>query len=209
MFQQMMVVATMAVALTAWLPSCASAADEAGGAEHAHHHHTIDNPNPVTRSAVEIAVPDLELVRDDGRKVRLPAEVDDGRPVLLTFIYTSCTAICPVITQTLTSFQDRLGSESRLLHMMSISIDPEQDTPPRLVEYAQRFHAGPGWQHYTGTLDASIAAQRAFGVYRGSKMTHAVVTLLRAAPGKAWLRIDGIVRPDDLVKDYRKLMAAR
>jgi protein SCO1/2 len=208
MFQQMMVVATMAVALTAWLPSCASAADEAGGAEHAHHHHTIDNPNPVTRSAVEIAVPDLELVRDDGRKVRLPAEVDDGRPVLLTFIYTSCTAICPVITQTLTSFQERLGSESRLLHMMSISIDPEQDTPARLREYARQHDAGPQWQHYTGTTDASIAVQRAFNVYRGDKMNHTAVMFLRAAQGKPWVRLDGFATPSELMGEYRTLVGS-
>ena len=41
---------------------------------------------------------------------------------------------------------------------MSISIDPEQDTPVRLREYAHKYHAGPGWQHYTGTLAASRAA---------------------------------------------------
>ena len=92
---------------------------------------------------------------------------------------------------------------------MSISIDPEQDTPARLVEYARRFHAGREWQHYTGTLDASIAAQRAFDVYRGGKMSHGVVTLMRAAPGKPWLRIEGFVTPDDLVHDYRELLAAR
>ena len=92
---------------------------------------------------------------------------------------------------------------------MSISIDPEQDTPARLVEYARRFHAGPEWQHYTGTLAASITAQRAFDVYRGGKMSHTVVTLMRAAPGKPWLRIEGFATPDDLLRDYRELVASR
>jgi protein SCO1/2 len=92
---------------------------------------------------------------------------------------------------------------------MSITIDPEQDTPARLAEYAHKFHAGPGWQYYTGTLAASIAAQRAFDVYRGEKMSHTPVTLMRAAPGKPWLRIEGFVTPDELVDDYRDLLASR
>jgi protein SCO1/2 len=208
MFQQMMVVATLTVALTASFPSGANAADEAGGTEHAHHHHPIDNPNPVTRSTVEITIPELELVRDDGRKVRLPVEIDDGRPVLLTFIYTSCTAICPVVTRTLTGFQDRLGAESRLLHMMSISIDPEQDTQARLREYAQQHEAGPQWQHYTGTSESSIAVQRAFNVYRGDKMNHTAVMFLRAAQGKPWVRLDGFLTPAELMGEYRTMIGS-
>jgi protein SCO1/2 len=92
---------------------------------------------------------------------------------------------------------------------MSISIDPEEDTPSRLAEYARKFHAGPEWQHYTGTLAASLAAQRAFDVYRGEKMNHTPVTLMRAAPGKPWLRIEGFVTPDELVHDYRNLLASK
>jgi protein SCO1/2 len=135
--------------------------------------------------------------------------MNDGRPVVMNFIFTTCTTICPVMSSTFAQFERRLGADADQVHLMSISIDPEHDTPARLVEYSRKFHAGREWQHYTGTLDASIAAQQAFGVYRGGKMSHPLVTLLRAAPGKPWLRIDGFVRPDDLVRDYRELLAAR
>ena len=50
--------------------------------------------------------------------------------------------------------------------------------------------------------------QQAFGVYRGDKMSHAVVTLLRAAPGQPWRRIDGFLTPDDLLAEYHRLMGA-
>ena len=46
-------------------------------------------------------------------------------------------------------------------------------------------------------------------MYRGGKTSHDAVTLMRAAPGKPWLRIDGFVTADDLVRDYRELLAAR
>jgi protein SCO1/2 len=78
-----------------------------------------------------------------------------------------------------------------------------------LREYAQRFGAGPGWQHYTGTLPASLSAQQAFNVYRGDKMSHTPVTLLRAAPGQPWLRLDGFVTPDQLLHHYHQLLAAK
>jgi protein SCO1/2 len=77
-----------------------------------------------------------------------------------------------------------------------------------LREYARKFHAGPAWHYYTGTVAASLAAQKAFDVYRGEKMSHTPVTLLRSAPGKPWLRIEGFVTPDELVDDYQKLLAS-
>lgn len=161
------------------------------------------------RSVREYAVPTVRLVRDDGKVVSLPDEMDDGRPILLNFIFTTCTDICPMMSSVFAQFERRLGSEAEKVHLMSISIDPEQDTTERLLEYARKFHAGPEWQHYTGTRAASITAQRAFDVYRGGKMSHSVVTLMRAAPGKPWLRIEGFVTPDDLVHDYRELLASR
>jgi protein SCO1 len=172
-----------------------------------HDHHMMDGMMMV--SSADYAVPDVTLVRENGRSVSLRKEMDDGRPVVLNFIYTSCTSICPVMSQTLAQFDSKLGSDRHKVHLMSISIDPEEDTPARLSAYARKFHAGPEWQHYTGTLEASLAAQRAFDVYRGDKMSHTAVTLLRAAPGKPWKRIDGFATPDELLNAYRELTAAK
>ncbi len=163
----------------------------------------------VSRARVNYETPAVALVRADGERVSLPRELDDGRPVLLNFIFTTCSSVCPLASQTFAEFRDRLGAQVSGVHLVSISIDPEQDTPARLREYSRKYHAGPEWQYYTGTLDASIAVQRAFDVYRGDKMSHTAVTLMRAAPGKPWLRIEGFVTPDDLLRDYRSLLAAR
>jgi protein SCO1 len=163
----------------------------------------------VATSTVAYQAPAVTLLRADGTSVSLPQELDDGRPVLLNFIFTTCSSICPLTSQTFAEFQRKLGPEAPKVHLMSISIDPEQDTPARLAEYARKFHAGPGWQYYTGTLAASIATQRAFDVYRGEKMSHAPVTLMRASPGQPWLRIEGFATPDELVHDYRRLLASR
>ena len=169
---------------------------------------TPADASTVSRATVRYETPAVNLVRADGKAVYLPRELDDGRPVLLSFIFTTCSSSCPLTSRTLEEFQRKLGAEATHVHLVSISIDPEQDTPARLTEYASKFHAGPQWQYYTGTIAASLAAQRAFDVYRGEKMSHTPVLLLRAAPGQPWLRIEGFVTPDELVHDYRKLLAA-
>lgn len=159
-------------------------------------------------STASYVVPAVHLVRDDGKSVSLADEMNDGRPVVLNFVFTTCSSICPLMSQVFEEFQAKLGAERDTVHLMSISIDPEEDTPGRLREYAQKFRAGPEWQHYTGTVEASKAAQVAFAVYRGEKMSHVPVTLLRAAPGKPWRRIDGLITPNELLEEYRKTLAS-
>ena len=163
----------------------------------------------VVISTVEYTIPQLQMVRDSGKSVSLPQELDDGRPVIMNFIFTTCATTCPLSSQTFSAFQRKLGAERARVHMVSISIDPEQDTPARLRAYAKKFNAGPQWQHYTGTLQASLAAQQAFGAYRGDKMSHTPLTLMRASPGKPWTRIEGFVTPDQLLQHYHELLAAR
>ncbi len=187
-------------------PLAAFAADQAD--LHAHHHHDMMKMKRATRSTAEYTVPAVSLVRDDGKAVSLPQEIDDGRAVVLNFIYTTCSTICPVTSQIFSQLQGKLGGDRERVHMVSISIDPDQDTPARLTEYAKKFKAGPQWQHYTGTQEASVAAQRAFDAYRGDKMNHTPVTYLRAAHSRSWVRIDGFATSDELVAELRGLLAA-
>jgi protein SCO1/2 len=158
-------------------------------------------------SMADYTLPDIGLVRDDGKRVALLRELDDGRPVVLNFIYTTCPGICPLMSAVFSQFQERLGSERAKVHMVSISIDPEQDTPARLREYARKFAAGPQWQHYTGSIAGSVALQRAFNAYRGDKMSHDPLTLMRVAPGRPWLRIDGFASGQDLATQFAALAA--
>lgn len=161
------------------------------------------------RSIVNYKLPKIMLVRDDGQHVLLADELNDGRPVVMNFIFTSCTTVCPVSSRIFSVFQDGLGSELDRVHIVSISIDPEHDTPSVLEEYADEYDAGPEWDFYTGTEAASIAAQHAFDVYRGDRMNHTPVTLMRAAPGKPWLRIEGFATAGELLHDYHALIATK
>ncbi len=145
-----------------------------------------------------VTLPPVNVVRDDGKSVAFATEIDDGRPVYLNFIFTSCQAICPATSQTFSQLQRRLVKAHKPAHLVSVSLDPDYDTPARLREYAAQFHAGKSWQHYTGTIPASVAIQKAFGAWRGDKMNHEPVTFFRLRPGAAWERVDGFVTAEAL-----------
>jgi protein SCO1/2 len=161
----------------------------------------------VTQRNVALDIPPITLVREDGHPVDFPRELDDGRAVMVNFIFTSCSSICPISSQTFSQFQKMLGASAARVHLVSVSIDPEEDTPVALRKYAQKYDAQTGWNHYTGTIEATTATQKAFGIYKGDKMNHDPVTLLRVAPGRPWVRIDGFATADELLHTYRHLLA--
>ncbi len=195
-------IAALLIATGVCVASAALAQEGSKGAAHQHNHAAMA-ATELKRSEASYSIPALTLVRQDGKKVSFPAELDDGRPVLLQFMYTSCTTICPVTTQMFSRVQDKLGKEHDKFHMLSISVDPEYDTPVRLNSYAKKIGAGSQWQFYGGTLEASVTLQKAFDSFRGDKMNHLPVTYLRAAPGKPWIRIDGLRTPEDIIREYR------
>lgn len=176
--------------------------------DHSHHHHHAmpAEADGYVRTQAAYTLPDVKLVDADGTGVPLRSELaEQDKPVILNFIFTTCGAICPVMSATFSQLQAALGPERDAVRMLSISIDPEEDTPDALKAYAGKYGAGPQWQMLTGSLADSIAVQRAFGVYRGDKMSHQPATFLRAAPGQPWVRLDGFASADDILREVRQL----
>ncbi|WP_200892104.1 SCO family protein [Methyloterricola oryzae] len=161
------------------------------------------------RTEVDYTIPDVMVVREDGKKVSFRKELDDGRPVMVNFIFATCSAICPALSHVFAKVQSKLGDNAKKVHMVSVSIDPEHDTPEKLREYAAKFKAGPQWNHYTGTLESSVAIQKSFNAYRGDKMNHTPLTIIRVAPGKPWVRLDGFAKPDELIAEVQGRAPAR
>lgn len=157
--------------------------------------------SPLMGSSPHFYVPPaVSLWDQDGKKVLLPAVLKDGRPLLVNFVFTSCTAICPMLGHLFSEVSRRLGIQADGVHMVSISIDPEHDSPNRLRDYAQHLGAGSNWKFYTSTLGDSIEIQKAFGVYRGDKMNHLPVILVRRRPDDGWTRLEGFTSPAQLLE---------
>jgi protein SCO1 len=191
---------------TVWGQQSAAPTDTAADGQHAAHEQGSDSA-AIKRSVTFLNVPPIEMVRADGRRVSLDKELGDGRPVVMNFIYTSCTTICPLGSQELGRLQQQLGSEAGSVHLVSISIDPEQDTPARLRAYSKHFNAGSSWHYYTGTSAASALVQQVFGVYRGDKMSHVPTTLVYRGSGNSWVKLDGFATAEELHQELSSMQA--
>ena len=159
------------------------------------------------RSVNAYAMPDVVLTDADERKVKLRDLMASPDPVMVNFIFTSCSTICPVMSHVFSELPGVLGADGNRLRMVSISIDPEADTPLQLKAYAKSLHAGRHWKFLTGSMEDIKLVQLAFGAYRGSKMNHEPLTLMRQTAGDAWVRIDGFATPDALAREYRKMLS--
>jgi protein SCO1/2 len=201
---------SMGIAVASTNSFASSDADQYQAMEHhqmmEHHHHHAMAANGYTRSIASYQTPDVKLMDTNGKEVALADSLDVNEPVMLNFIFTTCTTICPVMSATFFQVQEKLGQKAGTVRMVSISIDPEHDSPEKLNEYAKRFEAGPQWSMLTGSVEDSIAVQRAFNVYRGDKMNHEPVTFLRKGADKPWVRIDGFASADELLREYRELV---
>jgi protein SCO1 len=123
------------------------------------------------RPLPEIApAPEFTLTSQDNAQVAL-ADLH-GKVVAVTFIYTFCVDTCPVLTPMMSFIQDQLGADfGAKIAFVSITVDPERDTPKVLKEYAQALGANlAGWSFLTGPSDAIRDVTRRYGVF-ASKST--------------------------------------
>ncbi|MDA8431629.1 MAG: SCO family protein [Nitrospiraceae bacterium] len=169
---------------------------EADAAEGGKYKKTIEN----------YGVPDVSLVNQNGASVKLRTLLASKQVVLVDFIFTTCTTICPVLSAGFANFQRKLGPAAKDVHLVSISIDPEHDTPARLREYLKRYDAKPGWDFLTGTRKDIKAVLDSFHAYTIDKMYHMPLALLHSARDNRWVRIYGLVGTSDLVAEYRELL---
>lgn len=150
-------------------------------------------------------VPDVVLVNQDREKVRLVELLDSGKPVLLDFIYGTCTTICPILSAGYSNMQRKLGDNPEQIQLVSISIDPEHDTPAVMTEYLERYQAKPGWDFLTGSRKDIDKVMHAFDAYVQDKMSHYPLTLIQAPGGDYWVRIYGLVGTAELMQEYQDL----
>ena len=169
-----------------------------------HAGHVVDTAAATKRSMVDLKLTPTPLIRQNGTKTTLSKELEGNKPTVLAFFYTSCTTVCPVTSQILAGTQALLGKDLEGSRIVSISIDPEYDTPERLTAYAKKFDAKPQWQHYTGTLQDSIAAQKVFGAYRGDKMNHVPLIFINGRVKKSWVQLQGFPSAEQVVKEFRQ-----
>ncbi|MFI5295559.1 MAG: SCO family protein [Thermodesulfovibrionales bacterium] len=159
-----------------------------------------------TRTIVNYVPPEVMLVNQDGVKVKFSKLLNSKKVVMVDFIFTTCTTICPVLSASFANFQRRIGPGSKDVHLVSISIDPENDTPKRMREYLKRYDAKPGWDFLTGSKTDIEKVVKALDAYTPSKMSHLPLALLYASTNNRWVRIYGLIGTSDLMAEYEKAL---
>jgi len=155
--------------------------------------------------------PAFVLVDQRGRRVSL-ADLR-GKVLALSFVFTTCSDTCPVVTAKLADLQRRLdGDFGRRVHFISVSVDPLTDTPQRLRAYAAKFNADTaGWSFLTGTPAQIDDVVRGFGAYarrpeRGA-VDHLNLTSLIDPRGRLRVQYLGYrFRVDELLADLQALL---
>jgi protein SCO1/2 len=121
----------------------------------------------------ESYIPNSTVMTQRGKPVKFYDDLVKGKIVIISFIYTSCTDICPLTTARIAQLEEKLGDMvGREIFFISMTVDPEHDTPERLKEYAERFGAGPGWSFVTGKPVDIRAINYKFGDRSGILSEH-------------------------------------
>jgi protein SCO1/2 len=155
--------------------------------------------------------PPFTLTSQDGRAVSLAAL--RGKVVAVTFIYTTCPDICPLLTQKMARVQDALGAKfGPQVAFLSITVDPERDTPAVLKGYAQAFGAKfAGWSFLTGSPAAIRDVTRRYGVFVAKKedgsVDHTELTSIVDADGAMRVQYLGArFDPEEFRRDLLSLV---
>jgi protein SCO1 len=144
--------------------------------------------------------PNVPLITQDGKVVRLYDDLLKGKSVAINLIYTTCSASCPLETARLVQVQrilgDRVGKD---VFFYSISIDPKRDTPEVLKAYMQKYHVGPGWLFLTGNEEDIKLIGRKLGLSSltdaATRDGHRPSLMIGNEPAGQWMRNSAVDNP--------------
>jgi len=151
---------------------------------------------------------DMELVTQDGEKVRFYTDVLKDKVVLINFVFTNCEDTCPMLTHKLTLVRDMLGDElGNPIYFVSLSIDPDRDTVQALKKFSERLEADhDGWVFLTGKPEYVKHIIQKLGQYTDDIEAHTTLMLAGNVKKRHWMKIPPTVPPRGIVQKLRLLM---
>lgn len=167
-----------------------------------------DSKRRSARAAPVQAVPNVVLRTHDGKRVRLDDDLIKGRFALINFFYTRCTGVCGMATAKLRQVQDAFGERlGRDVVMISVTIDPEGDTPAVLQDYATRHGIRAGWFLVTGERGQITLLRDRLGLRDpGDTATHTQLVVYGNAATGQWAATPVLANPQSLLRNVNRLM---
>ncbi|MDD2272306.1 MAG: SCO family protein [Desulfuromonadaceae bacterium] len=157
------------------------------------------------RSVEKYTIPNVVLVNQDGKKVRLQSILKGDTPVVVDFIYGTCTTICPVLSAGFLNLQNKLAATGHTVRLVSITIDPENDSPKVMNAYLKRFRAKPGWDFLTGSRADIDTVMKAFNAYIPDKMSHYPLNMIHSPKDGTWVRLFGLLSSREFLAEYQSV----
>ena len=144
---------------------------------------------------------DVELVNQDGEKVRFYSDVLKGKTIVVNAFFTTCTSVCPPMNRSMEKIQEAFGDRvGKDVFLVSLTVDPATDTPARLKEYAAKFHAGKGWTFLTGKKENLDWALYKLGQYVEDKDSHKTVIIVGNEATGLWKKALGMAKVEELIQ---------
>lgn len=147
------------------------------------------------------SIPDISVVTQDGTPVNFYSDLVKGKVVAVNFVFTSCTTVCPPLG----AIFGKLQGERANAQLISVSIDPEVDTPERLKTWSKKFGAKPGWTLVTGKKDDITRLLKALNAYSPDYVNHQPVTLVGNDATGTWKRSYGFTSATKLAAMLEEL----
>jgi len=178
---------------------------------HQNHVHPAQNAEAAKAAGkVHVKVPDTVLTDQNGKSLRFRTEAMADRLVVINFVYTTCSTVCPVQSALFAEVQKRLGARAGSeVALISVTVDPLRDTPARLKEFAAGYGAGPGWSLYTGSSQAVDEVLKAFDAYSANFTEHPPAVLVGDPRSGEWVRFFGFPSTEQILVRVKELQAAR
>jgi len=165
------------------------------------------------RSESEVAAsyfPNLTLVTQDNKPVRFYDDIMKGKVVVINFMFTTCTGICPPMTANLAKVQEYLGDHvGRDVNIVSITVDPAVDTPEALKKYAGNYKAKPGWYFLTGKKENLDWVLYKLGGYVENKGDHNTFLIIGNEATGQWMRLFAMSKPTVIADAVMKMVPAK
>jgi len=154
-------------------------------------------------------IPDVPVVTQDGAHVKFHQDLVAGKVVAINFIFTTCTTVCPPLGVKFGTLQRLLGDHfGKDAFLISVSVDPVNDTPERLKAWAAKFGALPGWTLVTGRKQDIDELLQALSSSGASPEGHTPMVLIGNDAAGSWTRAHGFAPAGTLVKSIEKALAA-
>jgi protein SCO1 len=170
------------------------------------------NAKPLPQDGAEWFT-NVEVKTHDGQTLRFYDDLMKGKIVLINFFFTDCDAICPLMTENLARVQDLLGPRvGKEIFMVSISLQPEHDTPEVLAAYAKTYGAGPGWEFVTGKKDDIELLRHRLGfvdsdpVEDADPEQHIGTVRIANEPMHRWAMSPALLNPQALVRAVNRVI---